>query len=116
MQRIYKAFHTYVPTSTMEFWSRVARWFIFKPKIPIWVNFRGPQIGKSWNILWPFGIFTYGYLVYFMTIWYILCSFGTFVPDLVSCTKKNLATLFWSSCGLVYPLGCCIILQLDLNA
>jgi hypothetical protein len=25
MQRIYKAFHTYVPTSTMEFWSRVAR-------------------------------------------------------------------------------------------
>jgi hypothetical protein len=21
---------------------RVARWFIFKPKIPIWVNFGGP--------------------------------------------------------------------------
>jgi hypothetical protein len=28
-----------------------------------------------------------------MTIWYILCSFGTFLPVLVSCTKKNLATL-----------------------
>jgi hypothetical protein len=30
---------------------------------------------------------------YFMTIWYILCSFGTFFPVLVPCTKKNLATL-----------------------
>jgi hypothetical protein len=28
-----------------------------------------------------------------MTIWYISCSFGTFVRFLVSCTKKNLATL-----------------------
>jgi hypothetical protein len=25
---------------------RVARWFIFKPKIQIWINFGGP-IGKS---------------------------------------------------------------------
>jgi hypothetical protein len=31
--------------------------------------------------------------MYFMTVWYILCSFGTFFPILVSCTKKNLATL-----------------------
>jgi hypothetical protein len=22
--------------------NRVARWFVFKPKIPIWVNFGGP--------------------------------------------------------------------------
>jgi hypothetical protein len=28
-----------------------------------------------------------------MTIRYILCSFGTFFPVLVTCTKKNLATL-----------------------
>jgi hypothetical protein len=28
-----------------------------------------------------------------MTIWYILYSFGTFFPVLVSCTEKNLATL-----------------------
>jgi hypothetical protein len=28
-----------------------------------------------------------------MTIWYILYSFGTFFPVLVSCTKKNMATL-----------------------
>jgi hypothetical protein len=29
-----------------------------------------------------------------MTIRYILCSFGTFFPVWVSCTKKNLATLY----------------------
>jgi hypothetical protein len=29
-----------------------------------------------------------------MAISYILCSFGTFLPVLVSRTKKNLATLF----------------------
>jgi hypothetical protein len=27
--------------------TRVARWFIFKPKIPIWVSFWGPWNGKS---------------------------------------------------------------------
>jgi hypothetical protein len=36
---------------------RVARWFIFKPKIPIWVNFGGPWNGKCWYILGPYGIF-----------------------------------------------------------
>jgi hypothetical protein len=43
---------------------RVARWYIFKPKIPLWVNFRGSWNGKGWYILWPFGI-------------YILRPFGT---------------------------------------
>jgi hypothetical protein len=56
---------------------RVARWFVFKPKIPIWVNFGGTWIGKCLYILWPLGI-SYGDLGYFMTIWYILYSFGTF--------------------------------------
>jgi hypothetical protein len=85
--------------------TRVVRWFIFKPKIPIWANFWGPWMGKCSYIVWPFGIL-YGHLRYFMTIWnifrtfgvfmtiwYILCSFGTFFPVLVSCTNKNLATL-----------------------
>jgi hypothetical protein len=36
---------------------RVARWFIFKPKISILLKFGGPLIGKCWYILWPFGIF-----------------------------------------------------------
>jgi hypothetical protein len=38
--------------------SMVARWFIFKTKIPIWVNFCGPLIKKCIYILWPIGIFT----------------------------------------------------------
>jgi hypothetical protein len=46
---------------------------------------KNPNLGKFWRaldwkmfyILWPFGIF-YGDLGYFMTIWYILYSFGTF--------------------------------------
>jgi hypothetical protein len=47
--------------------SRVARWFIFKPKIPIWVNFGGPWNGKGWYILNTFGKH-YGQLVHFMDI------------------------------------------------
>jgi hypothetical protein len=46
-----------------------------------------------WSILRTFGIF-YDHLVHFVFIWYILCSFGTFFPLWVSCTKKNLAALF----------------------
>jgi hypothetical protein len=37
--------------------SWIARWFFFKPKIPIWVNFGGLQIGKCLYILWPFETF-----------------------------------------------------------
>jgi hypothetical protein len=51
-----------------ELW--VARWFVFKPKIPVWVNFGGCCDGR-WNILLPFGLF-YGHLAYFTTFWYIL--------------------------------------------
>jgi hypothetical protein len=61
---------------------------------------KNPILGKFWRaldwqclyILWTFGIF-YGHLGHFMNIWYILCSFGTFFPVLVSCNMKNLATL-----------------------
>jgi hypothetical protein len=42
--------------------TRVARWFVFKPKIPIWVNFGGPWNGKGWYILWLFWIY-YSHLV-----------------------------------------------------
>jgi hypothetical protein len=41
---------------------RVARWFVVKPKIQIWVNFEGSCYGRCWYILWPFGIF-YGHFV-----------------------------------------------------
>jgi hypothetical protein len=59
-----------------------ARWLISKPKIPIWVNFGGSCNEKCWYICWPFGPF-YGHLGYFVTIWYILRSFGTFFRLLV---------------------------------
>jgi hypothetical protein len=31
--------------------SRIARWFIFKPKFTIWVNFGGSCNGRCWYIL-----------------------------------------------------------------
>jgi hypothetical protein len=74
-------------------WHRFARWFIFKPKISIWVNFGGPYV--HWKML-----------IYFMVIWNILSTFGiscdhlvrasvhwVLFPVLGSWTKKNLATL-----------------------
>jgi hypothetical protein len=68
---------------------RAARWYIFKPKIPNWENLGGSGKGRCLCILWPFSLF-YGYLVYFMAIWYILWEFGVFFPCF---GKKNLATL-----------------------
>jgi hypothetical protein len=43
------------------FSGRVARWHIFKQKIPIWVNF---------------GILKWEMLIYFIAIWSILRPFG----------------------------------------
>jgi hypothetical protein len=47
-------------------------WFVFDPKIPIWVNFGGPWNGKCCYILLSFGIF-YDHLEYFMDIWQNVC-------------------------------------------
>jgi hypothetical protein len=46
-----------------------------------------------WYLLWPYGIF-YGNLVYIF-YGHMVCfpRFGTFLPVLVCCTNKNLATL-----------------------
>jgi hypothetical protein len=74
--------------------TRGARWFLFKPKIPIWVNFGGPQIGKCY-ILWPFGTYCV-HLVHFS-------SFS-------SCTDKNLATLVAPCCRTP-----CDIVRVGLN-
>jgi hypothetical protein len=56
---------------------RVARWHIFKPKIPIWVNFGGSYNGRCWYILWPFDYFKghLSYFVDFIIIWYICFPF-----------------------------------------
>jgi hypothetical protein len=42
-------------------------------------------------------------LAYFMAIWYILPRFGTFLPVLVCCIKKNLATPVTSPCDAEAP-------------
>jgi hypothetical protein len=62
--------------------NRVARWFVFKPKIPNLGKFR-----EMVNV----GIF-YDHLECFMAVWYSLWSFGRF-PNLVCFDQKNLATL-----------------------
>jgi hypothetical protein len=36
--------------------TRVARWYIFKPEIPIWVNFGGSCNGRCWCTLCLFGL------------------------------------------------------------
>jgi hypothetical protein len=56
--------------------TRVARWQIFKPITPIWVNFGGPwkdifycrfkYIALMWYILWSFD----------NLVWYIFLGFG----------------------------------------
>jgi hypothetical protein len=81
--------------------TRVARWFIFKPKIPIWVNFGDWKLFihflAIWNILQTFGIF-YGHLVHFVFIWYILSGFG------IMCQEKsgNPETHFRVPCKYVH--------------
>jgi hypothetical protein len=56
----------------------VARCYIFKPNIPIWVNFGGSCNGSHFLLL-TFGEL-YGQFVYFMVVLYILLSFGIFFP------------------------------------
>jgi hypothetical protein len=90
----------------IRFATSVARWFIFKPKIQIWVNFGRSCNGRCFVFLGPFWLF-YGQMVHFMVIWYILLSFGIFLPVLVYCTEKNLATLSvtranWLLCDTMY--------------
>jgi hypothetical protein len=85
--------------------TRVARWYIFKPKIQSRVNLGWSCNGRYWYffieiwyILQLFGIVN-GHLVYFVLIWYIF-------PVLVRCNKKNLATLGdFSPFGWLFTLG-----------
>jgi hypothetical protein len=58
--------HVLLRWNGVQLWAMVrnARWHIFEPKIPIWVNFEGSYNGRCWYILQPLGLF-YGHLVYF---------------------------------------------------
>jgi hypothetical protein len=83
--RVSGSITTGYPSPPFERISRVARWYIFKPKIPIWVNFSASCKERCW----PF----YCHFVYFMAIWYVFGSFWYIFPVLVCCAEKNLATL-----------------------
>jgi hypothetical protein len=76
--------------------SRVARWNIFKTKIPNWVNFGGSYNGTCWYILRSVDLFCsylVHWMVYFMVIWCILWSFGTFFPFWYVASRK-----IWQPC------------------
>jgi hypothetical protein len=73
----------------------VARWHIFKPKLPLWVNFKCLAMKYAGKVK--------GHFVYFPPIWYILWPFGTFCGHFGNFsrfgifTKKHLATLLGRS-------------------
>jgi hypothetical protein len=70
--------------SHIQVGGRVARWYIFKPKIPFRVNFGGSRYGRYWYI--------FGHLVNFMAIYWIV-----HIAIWYSCTKKYLATLVYGT-------------------
>jgi hypothetical protein len=85
---------------------RVARWFIFKPKIPIWVKFWRVLQWKMLvffchlvyfalirSVLLPFGLH-YFHLVYLTFIWYISWSFGILFPFRCVAPRK-----IWQPCS-----------------
>jgi hypothetical protein len=66
--------------------TRVARWFVFKPKVPVLGKFGRVLQWKIlvdfmtiWSMLLLLEIF-YGHFVYFVFIWYILPRFWYFEP------------------------------------
>jgi hypothetical protein len=80
--------------------SRVARWYFFKPKISIWVNFgvsTKERFGKFYghlvhfNIIWPFGIF-YGHFGTFFPFWFVVPRKN--LATQVKCEKKGKTKLF----------------------
>jgi hypothetical protein len=77
-----------------QFVHRVARWYIFKQKIQIWVNFGGSFNGTCWYILSP-----YIHLPYIMDIWYISWLFGIFFP-------------FWYAAAIKIWQPCCRLCSL----
>jgi hypothetical protein len=72
--------------------ARVARWFIFKPKILIWGNFGGYCNVRCWYIVCSFGQRP-GHLVYFMTIRYISPILVYFSPFWIVEPRK-----IWQPC------------------
>jgi hypothetical protein len=94
--------------------NRVARLFIFKPKLPIWVNLGGSCNGKSWYILLLLNVFWW-HLVYFVVIWYIFLRFGILYQDKSGNPDRQKRKLPWdgspvlpeffSRCKIEYERG-----------
>jgi hypothetical protein len=92
--------------NTPELWLTVARWYIFKQKIQIWLIFGGlfyndlVYFTTIWSILQPFGLF-YNHLVYFTTIWSILQPFGMIFGNLVYFPPFGnvLSRIIWQPCS-----------------
>jgi hypothetical protein len=88
---------------TLVVWDRVARWYIFRPKIAIWVNFGGScneRCWYIWSILRPLDKFC-GHLVYFVIIWYIYPRLvsgnpgvGTFPNRMIRLWRPRFWTVF----------------------
>jgi hypothetical protein len=80
-----------VDFSPAALFSRVARWFILRPKIPIWRALKWKMLvyfTARWYNVWPIGII-YG-------SWYSLWSCGILFPFWYVWMKENLATLLFS--------------------
>jgi hypothetical protein len=79
--------------------ARVARWFVFNPKIPIWLNLGGfamVNLGifmTTWAILRPLEIF-YVHLVHLVVIWYIFLRFGMLYQEKSGNPGVNLSKRF----------------------
>jgi hypothetical protein len=84
--------HMFIPTPLVQGCQMVC----FQTQNPNLGKFWGSCNGKSWYILLPIYYQFYGHWKYLMAIWYILLSFGIFLPVLVFFTRKNLATLLSS--------------------
>jgi hypothetical protein len=69
-------------------YTRVARWYVFKQKISIWVNCGGPWNGKGWYIL-HMAISN----IHITAIWNILRPFDIFHGHLV---------ILWQLCKYIF--------------
>jgi hypothetical protein len=84
---------------------RVVRWFVFKPKIPTWVNFGG-SCNRKCYIFWPFGLFYghwkyftafgifCGHVVYFSPFWFVVPRQILFVRVYMHALSLNFSCTF----------------------
>jgi hypothetical protein len=64
-----------------ELLPRANRWYMFIPKIPIWVHFGGPWNGNCCYILRSFGKFMSLSYTYIVAHWYIFALFRTLYQE-----------------------------------